>query len=70
VFLLEWGPFARLDLGGVERWMVYPILLWLVGFGSYLMVGHTAEASVPPLPDMAARFLEGHKEREGVRGSG
>ena len=67
VFLLEWGPFARLGLGGVERWMVYPILLWLVAFGSYLMVGHTAEASVPPLPDTAARSLEGHKEREGVR---
>src|SRR4029453_15412912 len=31
VFLLEWGPFARLDLGGVERWMVYPVLLWLGG---------------------------------------
>jgi hypothetical membrane protein len=36
VFLLEWGPFARLDLGGVERWMVYPVLLWLVAFGGWL----------------------------------
>jgi len=45
VFLLEWGPFARLALGGVERWMVYPILLWLVGFGSYLTARHTAEVS-------------------------
>src|SRR4029450_10567927 len=31
VFLLEWGPFARLDLGGAARWVVYPVLLWLVG---------------------------------------
>jgi hypothetical membrane protein len=36
VFLLEWGPLARLDLGGVERWMVYPVVLWLVAFGAYL----------------------------------
>ena len=38
-------PHARLeqhlDLGGVERWMVYPILLWLVGFGGY--------PTVPPM---------------------
>jgi hypothetical protein len=28
--------FARLDLGGVERWMVHPMLLWLVAFGGWL----------------------------------
>ena len=65
VFLLEWGPFARLDLGGVERWMVYPILLWLVGFGGYLTASHTAEVSGASLPDTAARSLDGH--REGLR---
>jgi hypothetical membrane protein len=67
-FLLEWGPFARLDLGGVERWMVYPILLWLVGFGGYLTASHIAEESGASLPDTAARSLGGH--REGVRSSG
>ena len=67
VFLLEWGPFARLDLGGVERWMVYPILLWLVGFGGYLTTSHTTEASVESRPDTAARSLDGH--REDVRSS-
>ena len=65
VFLLEWGPFARLDLGGVERWMVYPILLWLVGFGGYLTASHAAEVSGASLADRAARSLDGH--REGVR---
>jgi hypothetical protein len=68
VFLLEWGPFARLDLGGVERWMVYPILLWLVGFGGYLTASHPAEVSEAPPPDTAARALDGH--REVVRSSG
>jgi hypothetical membrane protein len=65
VFLLEWGPFARLDLGGVERWMVYPILLWLVGFGGYLTARHAAEESGPSRPDTAARSLDG--DREDVR---
>jgi len=23
--------------GGVERWVAYPVLLWLIGFGGYLM---------------------------------
>ena len=44
MFLLEWGPFARLDLGGVERWMVYPVLLWLVAFGGWL-AGSSSKAS-------------------------
>jgi hypothetical membrane protein len=37
VFLLEWAPVAELGEGGIERWIVYPIVLWLVAFGSYLM---------------------------------
>jgi hypothetical protein len=53
---------ARLDLGGVERWMVYPILLWLVGFGGYLTTSHTAEVSRPSRPDTVARSLDGHRE--------
>jgi hypothetical protein len=44
VFLLDWGPIARLDLGGVERWMVYPVVLWLVAFGSYVAASHPADA--------------------------
>jgi hypothetical membrane protein len=60
VFLLEWGPLARLDLGGVERWMVYPILLWLVGFGGYLTTSHSVEVSGLSRPDTAAHSLDGH----------
>jgi hypothetical membrane protein len=39
VFFLEWGPIAALGEGGIERWNAYPIVLWLVAFGSYLMTG-------------------------------
>lgn len=26
-----------LGVGGVERWIAYPIILWLIGFGGYLL---------------------------------
>jgi hypothetical membrane protein len=61
VFLLEWGPFARLDLGGVERWMVYPVLLWLVGFGGYLAARQPEQAPPVSLPATTAQALNGHK---------
>jgi hypothetical membrane protein len=62
VFLPEWGPFARLELGGVERWMVYPVVLWLVGFGGFLTASRPAEAGWSVLPATAAQALNGHKE--------
>jgi hypothetical membrane protein len=37
VFFLEWAPVAELGEGGIERWIVYPIVLWLVAFGSWLL---------------------------------
>jgi hypothetical membrane protein len=32
-----WAPMVELGEGGLERWIVYPIILWLVAFGSYLL---------------------------------
>lgn len=29
-------PF--IGLGGTERWIVYPVLLWLTGFGGHIMI--------------------------------
>src|SRR5665647_1086728 len=37
VFALGWGPVDRLGEGGIERWNAYPIVLWLVLYGGYLM---------------------------------
>ena len=45
VALLTWflAVFASatiisfIGIGGIERWVAYPIMLWLTGFGSYLM---------------------------------
>ncbi len=36
-FMGEASPFAALGPGGLERWIAYPILLWVTGFGGYLM---------------------------------
>ncbi len=32
----ERSPLAPLGIGGVERWIVYPIVLWVTAFGGYL----------------------------------
>ncbi len=45
VALLTWflAVFASaaiisfIGIGGTERWVAYPIMLWLTGFGGYLM---------------------------------
>ena len=31
------SPLDPLGLGGMERWVAYPILLWVTGFGGYLL---------------------------------
>ena len=30
------GPMSGLGMGGVERWVAYPILIWVLSFGGYL----------------------------------
>jgi hypothetical membrane protein len=31
------GPIAALGAGGLERWVAYPVVLWLTAFGGYLI---------------------------------
>lgn len=31
------SPFLEMGEGGVERWIAYPIVLWVIGFGGYLL---------------------------------
>jgi hypothetical membrane protein len=31
------NPMARLGDGGIERWVAYPVVLWVIGFGGHLM---------------------------------
>lgn len=37
IIILASGNYLGLGLGGIERMVAYPLLLWLVGFGSQLM---------------------------------
>jgi hypothetical membrane protein len=41
------NPFVILGYGGLERWIAYPIVLWVTGFGGYLM-GFSAPDSAEP----------------------
>ena len=36
-FFADFGPQAAIGVGGVERWIAYPVLLWMVLFGAALM---------------------------------
>lgn len=36
VLLGEGAPLAPLGDGGVERWVAYPIVIWVTGFGGHL----------------------------------
>jgi hypothetical membrane protein len=45
VFLLSWSPVARLGEGGVERWVVYPVVLWVVTLGAALADTRTKTGS-------------------------
>lgn len=38
------SPLEFLGGGGIERWVVYPLILWVLAFGSYLL-GTTAKSS-------------------------
>jgi hypothetical membrane protein len=32
----EGSPFAVFGLGGLERWIVYPVVIWVTAFGGWL----------------------------------
>jgi hypothetical membrane protein len=48
VSLLGWNPIAELGEGGIERWVAYPVVLWLVGFGSHVAAVAPRTATAEP----------------------
>jgi hypothetical protein len=49
---------VELGEGGLERWIVYPIVLWPVAFGSYLIATPetpSPQADTPPVQDWRRR---------------
>ena len=44
MFFQDWSPVASLGEGGVERWVAYPVVLWMVSFGSSLCHGRDLDS--------------------------
>jgi hypothetical membrane protein len=36
IALGDGSPMAAFGIGGLERWIVYPVILWVIAFGGYL----------------------------------
>ncbi len=51
--LFATGQYAGIGLGGMERMIVYPVLLWEAAFGGYLMAIRE-EPPAPAMPPSAA----------------
>jgi hypothetical membrane protein len=52
VLFIGWAPAAGLGEGGVERWIAYPVVLWMVSFGASLC--HSRRPCLPGQPDGSA----------------
>ena len=46
--LIHWGPVAALGEGGIERWNCFPIVLWMVAFGTFLLTAPVVEVGADP----------------------
>ncbi len=44
---LDGGALTGLGIGGAERWIAYPVVLWQVMFGGVLMAGSRSSSSAP-----------------------
>lgn len=50
ILLGDASPMAGLGIGGVERWIVYPVVLWVTAFGGYL-AGRADGSPGPRVPE-------------------
>lgn len=48
IFQDDWFV-AGLGLGGLERWIAYPIVMWLVATGGYLMASRSEDGALSPM---------------------
>jgi hypothetical protein len=48
------NPMWELGVGGAERWVAYPEILWLMGFGGYLAGRVDGAREVEQEPRVAA----------------
>ncbi len=43
LFLGDSHPMTALGVGGIERWIVYPVVIWTIAFGGYLAGSASAD---------------------------
>lgn len=66
-------PIAAMGIGGIERWIVYPVILWIVAFGGYLSGVADGDREASALADPRAddlRPLPGHAVDSHASGGG
>jgi hypothetical membrane protein len=42
------SPMAEFGIGGIERWIVYPVIVWVIAFGGYLCGRADGDRKVGP----------------------
>ena len=48
ILLGDSSPMAAFGIGGIERWIVYPVILWVIAFGGYLSGRADGDPSAGP----------------------
>lgn len=46
-FLIDWTPVARLGEGGAERWVIYPVIFWVIVLGATLVTSNGPTTRTP-----------------------
>lgn len=64
------GAFGALGPGGLERMYYYPIFLWEIAFGGYLLGSFSSTASEPPYPAESGPPLVPSLPRDGAPRAG
>jgi hypothetical membrane protein len=57
LFFIGWAPVARLGDGGIERWIAYPVVLWMVSFGAYLVSRPAAIRAKGAAPQQETEYV-------------
>ena len=52
LLLGDGSPMALLGIGGVERWIVYPVVLWITAYGGYLSGRAERSDNAPVSPEV------------------
>ncbi len=61
ILLGEGSPMSAFGIGGIERWIVYPVILWVIAFGGYLSGRADGDRTGATGGHVGARSIEGSR---------